>query len=167
MGADANFQVSVKPSLVSDIASEIPKAPMTFSAEEKKTWKYVTEALFEYGLIHRTDGLTIAVICKTFSAWAKAEQELAKVVDKNNGSYMVTTPNGYVQPHQIFYLAGKLKKELLDWLPEAALTIPSFQKIVGEPAAPNQGSLFDDPVEKHRKNLTKIGMVALNGGKTS
>ena len=55
---------------------------------------------------------------------------------------MVKTPNGYVQPHQTYYVARTLKKELLNWLPEACLTIPSFRKEKNLTNQPQQPDLF-------------------------
>lgn len=149
------------------VASAIPKPPSTLNADERKIWKYITEALLEYGLIHKTDGITLMVISKTFCTWVKVEKQLEDVVEKSKDkTYFVTTPNGYSQPHQAYYMARNLKKELLQWLPEAALTIPSFQKFMGEVGAPNQGALFDDdPVARHRDNKTKIGLIGIDGGK--
>ncbi|GAB2913809.1 P27 family phage terminase small subunit [Paralcaligenes ginsengisoli] len=140
------------------IPSEIPAAETRLSAKERKVWDHVTAALLDYGLIHRTDAMMLTVICRTFVRWAEAEEALNVFAKKNDGSYVVKTPNGYEQPHQLFYVARTLKKELLQWLPEAALTIPSFQKTVSALDAPEQGSLFDDPVEAHRRRKVAIGL---------
>lgn len=147
------------------IPSEIPENLAKLSKEEKKIWLHVTTALHEVGLIHKTDAMMMHIICKTFSNWVKAETLLQDYMDSNDGSWMAKSPNGYEQPHQSFYVARNLKKELLDWLPEAALTIPSFHKVVGERAAPAQGSLFSDPVAEHRSRKAQAGMrvVNLNG----
>lgn len=142
----------------SQIPSEIPGAVAKLSAKERKVWDHVTQALHECGLIHRTDAMVITVICRTFVRWVEAEEQLSDYAREHGGSYIVTTPNGYEQPHQLFYLARNLKRELLQWLPEAALTIPSFHKLVGERAAPQQGQLFEDPVEAHRKRKAAIGL---------
>lgn len=141
------------------ILSEIPDVPAKLTPKEKKVWIHVAEALKEYGLIHRTDGLMLTVICKTFSNWVDAEIELAKFKEDNGGSYIVESANGYRSPHPIYFIAKNYKKELLDWLPEAALTIPSFHKIKGEKIADgSQGKLFDDPVESFRAQKTAMGM---------
>ena len=140
------------------IPSEIPSLIAKLSAKEKRVWEHVTNALKEYGLVHRTDAMMLTVICKTFIRWVDAEEVLTKFMKEKDGSYFVTTPNGYEQPHQVFYVARNLKRELLQWLPEAALTIPSFHKIVGERAKPEQGSLFEDPVKAHRDRKTAIGL---------
>ncbi len=143
------------------IPSEIPAAIAKLSAKEKKVWEHVTASLLEAGLIHRTDAMALTVICRTFVRWVEAEEKLNDVV-KEKGTYIVATPNGYEQPHQLFYVVRTLKKELLQWLPEAALTIPSFQKMVGERATPGQGSLFDeDPVEAHKTRKTAMGIRAV------
>jgi len=145
------------------IPSEIPDPLAKLTKDEKKIWIYVTNALHEVGLVHKTDAMMLMVICKTFSNWIKAEHLLQEYMDSNGGSWMATSPNGYQQPHQSFYVARNLKKELLDWLPEAALTIPSFHKVVGERAAPAQGSLFDDPVAAHRTRKAQVGIRLVNG----
>lgn len=143
------------------IPSEIPRAPAKLSAKERKVWDHITQALHECGLIHRTDAVLLTVIVRTFCRWVEAEEQLSAYAKEHDGSYIVTTPNGYEQPHQLFYLARNLKKELLQWLPEAALTIPSFHKLVGDRASPTQGQLFDDPVEAHRKRKTQLGLRAV------
>lgn len=141
-----------------DIPSEIPTPPAKLSAREKKVWGHVTTALHEVGLIHRTDALALTVIVRTFVRWLDAEEQLNAFIDGNDGSYIVTTPNGYQQPHQLFHLAGRLRGDLLKWLPEAALTIPSFAKAVESRSQPQQGTLFDDPVEAHRARRAAMGV---------
>lgn len=143
------------------IPAEIPAPPVKLSTREKKVWGHVTKALFEYGLVHTTDAMMLAVICRTFIRWVDAEEALDQLAGVNGGSYIVKTPNGYEQPHQLFFLVRSLKKELLQWLPEAALTIPSFAKAIETRQAPTQGTLFDDPVEAHRRRKTAIGMRAV------
>ena len=125
--------------------AEVPDYLKKMTAPEKRVWAYVTASLKDAGLIHKTDAMMLHVIVKTFCRWVDAEAELEKYVEKNN-TFIVRTPNGYEQPHQLFHVASKLKKELLDWLPEACLTIPSFRKaknLMGQPAQPG---LFDDPL---------------------
>lgn len=146
------------------IPSEIPEHIAKLSAKEKKVWEHVTQALHETGLIHRTDAMLLTVICKTFVCWVEAEEQLAKVIAANGGSYIVKTPNGYEQPHQLFYVVRNTKAELLKWLPEAALTIPSFHKIVGERAAPSQGTLFEDPIEAHKARRAAMNLSLVHGG---
>ncbi|WP_314407367.1 P27 family phage terminase small subunit [Pseudomonas kuykendallii] len=145
------------------ILPEIPDPLAKLSAKERKVWDYVTQALADYGLLHRTDSMLMTIICKTFCDWVAQEEFLAKLV-KDEGSYYVTTPNGYQQPHQAYYVSRDKKKELLKWLPEAALTIPSFQKIKAEQLQP-QGDLFDDPIENFRQRKAKLGLRAIPGGK--
>jgi phage terminase small subunit len=140
------------------ILSEIPDMPVKLSTKEKKIWTHVALALKEYGLIHRTDGLTLTVICKTFCSWVDSEQELDRYKEVNGGSFITESANGYRAPHPLYYIARDHKKALLDWLPEAALTIPSFQKIKGDKVSDSQGSLFDDPIEKFRSQKSAIGM---------
>ena len=140
------------------IPSEIPPPPTKLSAKEKRVWVHITKALHEYGLVHLTDSMALAVICRTFVRWVEAEEALDQLAHENGGTYIVATPNGYEQPHQLFFVVRNLKKELLQWLPEAALTIPSFAKAIEARQTPTQGTLFDDPVEAHRKRKTALGL---------
>lgn len=155
---------SAEESTTQTIAAEAPAQPVKLNAKEKKLWEHVTSALEEYGLIHRTDGLLMTVICKTFCNWVAQEEFLEKLKRENSGSYYVKTPNGYEQPHQAYYVARDYKRELLKWLPEAALTIPSFQKLKADQMTP-QGDLFgDDPIEQFRQRKARIGLRAIPGG---
>lgn len=140
------------------IISEIPDMPTKLSAKEKKIWHHVTLALHEYGLIHRTDGLTLTIICRTYIDWVDATEELDRYKRDNNNTYITESSNGYRTPHPLYYVARDHKKSLLAWLPEAALTIPSFQKIKGDQTEDKQGALFDDPIEKFKSQKSAIGM---------
>lgn len=142
----------------SAVPSEIPAPPNTLSSKEKKIWDVITKALLDYGLVHRTDALLLSIICSTYVQWLNAKDELDRFTKKNNGSYIVTTVNGYQQPHQLYYVAGNLKKELLRWLPEAALTVVSFHSILKDRDAPEQGSLFDDPVKQHQQRKVALAL---------
>ncbi|WP_417252755.1 P27 family phage terminase small subunit [Castellaniella sp.] len=146
---------------VQAIPSEIPTPPSKLSAKEKKVWTHVTTALHECGLVHLTDAMALTVICRTFVRWVEAEEALDQLTHENGGTYIVATPNGYEQPHQLFFVVRSLKKELLQWLPEAALTIPSFAKAIETRQAPVQGTLFEDPVEAHRRRKTALGIRAV------
>lgn len=137
--------------------SEIPDHIAKLNAKERKVWEHVTRALHEYGLIHKTDAILVTIICGTFVNYLDAKDMLDKVIKENNGSYFIETPNGYSQPHQAYYTLRALRKDLLQWLPEAALTIASFQKAIENRPGSVQGDLFDDPVEKHRREKIVMG----------
>lgn len=124
------------------------KPPGTLSTQERRTWEYICAQLREAGIDHTTFGIAAMVVCKTYAQWVRSQAELEDYMDNNGGSYMVTTPNGYTQPSQLFYVVRDLKKELLQWLPECCLTIPSLAKaraILGDDD--RQGDLkFEDLV---------------------
>lgn len=144
--------------LAASIVSEIPDLPTKLTPAEKKIWQHVTEALLEYGLIHRTDGLMLSIICRTYVDWIEATQELERYKATNGGSYITESANGYRSAHPLYFVMKDHKKSLLDWLPEAALTMPSFQKIKGAESAPVQGELFFDPIAEHKQKKAEIGM---------
>ncbi len=121
--------------------SEIPKPQKKLTDAERPVWSYICKALKEQGLIHRTDVMALHVIVTTFVRWMDAEQFVERMQEET-GTYVVTTRNGYEQPHQMFFVARNLKRDLLQWLPEACLTIPSFQKVKKMQQADNaQGDL--------------------------
>ena len=132
----------------------IPEPPSRLSAKEKKIWNYVTNALYENGLCHTTDGLSIMVVVRTFIEWVEATEllrEVARNNQKNPGSYIIKTPNGYEQPHQLYYVVRDKKRELLRWLPECALTIPSFVKTKRMAEKDErQIDLFGDTIAEYR-----------------
>ena len=140
------------------IESAVPDMPAKLSPKEKKVWHHVTAALLEYGLVHRTDGLALTVICRTFVDWVEATEQLDKYKAENGGNYITESANGYRTPHPLYYVARDHKKSLLQWLPEAALTIPSFQKIKGGSIDSPQGTLFDDPIEAFKNKKAGLGM---------
>ena len=127
--------------------AEIPDSIKKLTPRERKVWQHVTQALKDQGLIHQTDAMLLNVIVTTFCRWVDTEEQLEKYMKDNEGSYLCKTPNGYEQPHQLFYAARHLKRDLLNWLPEACLTIPSFRKAKNLMGQPQQPSLFDgDPL---------------------
>ncbi|WP_243772094.1 P27 family phage terminase small subunit [Burkholderia anthina] len=105
-------------------------------------------ALRDEGVPHKTAGIVLSIVCVDFVRWVKAELQLRDFEKINNGSFMVTTPNGHVQPHQLYYAAKALKDGLLKCLPEACLTLPSMliAKSKMEPDDP-QDDLFDQILE--------------------
>lgn len=115
----------------------VPDVIKKMSAAEKKVWRYVTDALKEAGLIHKTDAMLLHIIVKTFCRWVDAEEDLDKYIETNK-TYIVKTPNGYEQPHQSLYVARQYKRELLQWLPEACLSIPAYRKAKNLMGIPQQ-----------------------------
>ena len=130
-----------------DDTVEIPKPLDALGPEERKVWKYLTEALRDAGLIHRTDAVLLMVITRTYRNWINLEAELERYRDTNGGETTKYTDKGYPIVHPLFYAAAEERKALLQWLPEALLTIASYQKVKRNLVDPNQPSLFGaDPL---------------------
>ncbi|WP_063915332.1 hypothetical protein [Burkholderia stagnalis] len=143
----------VEPSTASNrvgkrIESPSPPPGVHFESSHRKVWDYLCMALRDEGVPHKTAGIVLAIVCIDFVRWVKAELQLRDFEKLNNGSFMVTTPNGHVQPHQLYYAAKALKDGLLKCLPEACLTLPSMliAKSKMEPDDP-QDDLFDQILE--------------------
>lgn len=131
------------------VGVQSPKPPpgADLSPRERKVWDYICQQLTAAGLEHLTCGLTISIVVRTYIRWIDAERTLANVEAANNGTYFITTPNGHAQPHQAFYVVKGLKQDLLKWLPEACLTLPSVATAKSKlgNGAP-QDDLFDNLV---------------------
>jgi phage terminase small subunit len=154
-----------QPQLPSAFEAEEPEILTKLSAREKAVWHYLVEALKRYCLIHKTDAPLLTIIVRIFVQWCDAEQQLQAHAKANDGSFMTKTPNGFEQPHQLYYVARDLKRQLLQWLPEAALTIPSFTKLTGGDAAPLTPDMFEDPVVafRNRKQALNDGTSGAQG----
>lgn len=123
------------------------KPPGDLSTQERRVWDYICGQLRNAGIDHTTFGLAAMVVSKTYIRWVQAEAKLEEVMEKNGGSYLVKTPNGFEQPHQIYYVSRDLKADLLKWLPECALTIPSLATIRAKTGDQSQqDDLFADLV---------------------
>lgn len=128
-----------------------PGAQLT--PRERKVWDYICESLREAGLQHYTCGLTITIISRTYMRWIDAELKLSQVEQELGGTYFIVTANGYEQPHQAFNVARNLKAELLKWLPESCLTLPSLVTAKAKiPETRNQDDLFDSAVGHARSH---------------
>ncbi len=140
-----------KPALP-DLECARPAMPEILKTEaERRLFNTVTKSLLDAQLVHKTDQMLLAVIVKTYCRWSSIEEELDNLVALT-GSYIITTPNGFEQPHQLFYTAQKLKNDLLRWLPEACLTIPSFAKVKSGRDQPQNGDLFAEQLTSFLQN---------------
>jgi Phage terminase, small subunit len=134
---------------------ELPKAQAELTEDERRVWLYVGKALREAGLLHRTDAIVLTVIVRTFCSWLGLEAELAKY-QAEHGTLIKHTEKGYPVMHPLFYAAQTEKKALLQWLPEAALTIPSYQKAIAAADPEDQGDLFGDALELHTRSKPRL-----------
>lgn len=140
------------------LPAELGRPQAELTPAERKVWKYVGTALRDAGLIHRTDVLTLTVIVRTFCSWLDLEQQLTDY-KAQHGSLIKTTDKGYPVMHPLFYAAQTEKKALLQWLPEAALTIPSYQKAIAAVDPDDQGDLFapgGDALGDHVRNKPRM-----------
>lgn len=110
----------------SEIRSPEPPPEANLSHRERKVWDYICEVLRDEGLPHRLGGIAITIICKTFIQYVQAEKELQNYIASNGGSILQRSQKSdYSQPHPLYYAARDIKQELLKWLPEACLSLPS------------------------------------------
>lgn len=105
------------------------RPPGDMTEEEIAVWDYICKQLREAGIEHVTFGLAAVMVCKTYVQWMHAAEDLERVKEAAGGSHLVKLRNGYEQPHQAYYVVRELRKELLTYLPECCLTIPSFANV--------------------------------------
>jgi hypothetical protein len=141
------------------IESPPPPPGVHFTSQHRKVWDYLCLMLREEGIPHKVGGIALAITTIDFVRWVKAELQLRDHEAINGGSFMVVTPNGHSQPHQLFYVAKSLKEGLLKCLPDACLTVPSMliAKSKMEPDDP-QDDLFDQILD-HAQSHPSVSHV--------
>lgn len=110
--------------------SSVPKPIDVLSPRERKVWRQVTYALARRGLIHETDMIMLHMVCQAFVGLMDSTLELEDYKDGNNGSIMVTLPNGYQKPHELVAVVTEQRKELARYLKECGMTITSFIELM-------------------------------------
>lgn len=132
--------------------AQSPKPPpgANLTTQERRVWEYICESLQMAGVEHLTAGLTIKIICRTWMDWIKHLDQC----DKEGRFGQSEKGHRYELPHS--YTEKQLKKDLLRWLPEACLTIPSLVSARAKLGQVNlQDDLFGDLVSQatsDRKN---------------
>jgi hypothetical protein len=139
------------------LESPAPPPGVHFTSQHRKVWDYLCAALRDEGVPHKVAGMVLALAVTDFVRWVKVELQLRDYESVNNGSFMVTTPNGHAQPHQLYYTAKSLKEALLKCLPDACLTVPAMLIAKSKMDDPNpQDDLFDallDHAQSHPSAL--------------
>lgn len=148
---------AVKPG-AEGVAMRIPDAPVKLSAREREIWNHIANALYECKVARPVYGLSLAVIARTVIEWQDACVELARYCRAHGGSYIMETPNGYKQPHPLYYIARDKKKELAEWCDAMGLRFVPFERTMRERlAADSQRDLFDDPVKAYMETQPGAG----------
>lgn len=129
-----------------DFRAPEPPPEANLSPRERKVWDYICQVLSEEGLPVRIGGIAITIICKTFIQYVQAEKELQNYIASNKGSILQRSQKSdYSQPHPLYYAARDIKLELLKWLPEACLSLPSAVMAKTKKAdGDGQDDLFED-----------------------
>jgi len=126
-----------------ELQSPSPPPLADLTGSEKRLWVYICDSLRSAGVEHITAGLTIKIITRTYLDWVKALKEC-----DDKGRYAQGKKNGgqYELPHS--YTEKQLKRELLKWLPEACLTIPSLATAKAKmPEGAMQDDLFEELIQ--------------------
>lgn len=135
-----------------DVQSPDVPPGVQLSHQERQVWNYICTVLREEGLPHRAAGLAIVIVCKTFMQYVRTEIELQNFIASNGGSILQrSSKSDYSQPHPLYYAARDIKSELLKWLPEACLSLPSA--VVAKAKLGEQGQqddLFSELLEHAR-----------------
>lgn len=126
------------PAVPGVVAKSPTPPPGSLNSQERRVWDYICSQLRDAGVEHLTAGITIKIICRTYCDWLAAVKQC-----ENEGRYKISGNNNqYEAPHS--YTEKQLKRDLLKWLPEACLTIPSLAKAKGKDGTSGQADLFGE-----------------------
>lgn len=112
---------------------EVSDCPDHLDEEARKEWLWISERLEKAGLIAEIDKTQLAVYCKAYSRWAKAELNIQKE------GLIITSPNGYPIQNPWLSIANKAMEQLSKSLVQFGMS-PS-----------SRANLKVDP--KHRKEV--------------
>jgi len=94
----------------------------------KACWEELSEMLLDMGVLTKSDGMALALMCETYSHWRRSQDLLAKYGDV----YPIKDDNGkvkYLQQTPYVAIARNFAKQFKDMLCEFGLTPSSRSRI--------------------------------------
>ena len=119
---------------------EIPKCPTHLKGEARREWKRVSVELYEAGLLAKVDRAALAIYCKSWERWVKAEKEL------NEQELVLTSKEGGKYHNPWLSVANKAMADIEKYMSKFGMT-PASRKNV----TPTQ-SKDKDPYEEWMEN---------------
>ena len=101
---------------MADPLTGAPEKPEWLDAEASAEWDRLIAILTERRVISKADGMALALLCSTYSAWRSAAEALAKE------GPAVETGSGGFKPSPELQAADRHRKQPLSWLREFGLT---------------------------------------------
>jgi P27 family predicted phage terminase small subunit len=120
----------------------LPKAPKSLTADERKHWNQLADAINASGLGSSLDAEALSYLIAIWSRWRKAEAELAKS-EALGGGVVITAPNKYRQLNPWYLVATEALKQLKSYLGEFGLT-PKARSKLTMPDVEEIDSKWDD-----------------------
>jgi len=116
-------------------------------------WQRIVPELITAGLLCSVDMAALAMYCRAYSRWLKAEEQLALEEQIGNQGEVTNARNGFEQLSQWYIVSGKEQDRLHKMLTEFGLS-PSARARVRTSA--QQGDLFgNDPLEAFKRAAPK------------
>lgn len=107
-------------------------------------WQRIVPELITAGLLTTVDMAALAMYCRAYSRWIKAEENIALEDQVGLGGEVGNSKNGFEQLSQWYIVAGKEQDRLHKMLTEFGLSPSARARVRGMAA---QGDLFgDDPL---------------------
>lgn len=106
-----------------------PEMPDYLEGNAKACWEELSEMLLDMGVLTKSDGMALALLCETYSHWRRSQDLLTKYGDV----YPIKDDNGkvkYLQQTPYVSIARNFAKQFKDMLCEFGLTPSARSRIV-------------------------------------
>ena len=113
---------------------EIPTVPAFLSDYAKVEWGRVCDALYQAGILAKTDRAVLAAYCQAFGRWQQAEEALAQMGARDGVTkgLMIKTTNGNAVQNPLVGTANKAMADMARYAAEFGMTPSARSRIKAE-----------------------------------
>ena len=113
---------------------EIPTPPTFLSDPAKVEWGRVCDALYQAGILSKTDRAALAAYCQAYGRWQQAEEALAKMAERDavTKGMMIKTTNGNAVQNPLVGTANKAMADMVRYAAEFGMTPSARTRIKAE-----------------------------------
>ncbi|HHQ48926.1 MAG TPA: phage terminase small subunit P27 family [Acidobacteria bacterium] len=102
---------------------EVPKPPKGLTADERRAWQQLCQAMIERGLLYRPDLLAVEAAARAIAAYERTSREL------QGAPLTVPGSAGQPTPHPLLKAEQSAGKEVRSWLSALGLTPAARQRV--------------------------------------
>jgi P27 family predicted phage terminase small subunit len=113
---------------------EIPSPPAFLSDEAKVEWGRVCDALYQAGILCKTDRAALGAYCQAYGRWQQAEAALSLMSARDNitRGLMIKTTNGNAVQNPLVGTANKAMADMVRYAAEFGMTPSARSRIKAE-----------------------------------